>query len=65
VPIYKNICQKANRPIGFLKRNLNIVKSDIKEKAYTTLYSGVCKLNMGPSPVERHKQTRNDTEEVS
>ena len=31
----QNICQKANRTIGFLKRNLNIVNSDIKEKAYT------------------------------
>ena len=28
---------EANRTIGFLKRNLNIVKSDIKEMAYTAL----------------------------
>lgn len=32
-----NICQKANRTIGFLKRNLNISNSDIKNKAYTSL----------------------------
>jgi len=32
-----HLCQKANRTIGFLKRNLNIVNSDIKEKAYTAL----------------------------
>lgn len=32
-----NICQRANRTIGFLKRNLNIANSEIKEKAYTAL----------------------------
>ncbi len=32
-----NITQKANRTIGFLKRNLNIANSNIKEKAYTSL----------------------------
>ncbi|CAM1300700.1 Uncharacterised protein r2_g1069 [Pycnogonum litorale] len=32
-----NICQKANRTIGFLKRNLNISNNEIKEKAYTAL----------------------------
>ena len=32
-----NICQKANTTIGFLKRNLNIPNSSIKEKAYTSL----------------------------
>ena len=34
---YTKHCQKANRTIGFVKRNLNIVNSDIKEKAYTAL----------------------------
>ena len=33
----QKICQKANRTIGFLKRNLNIANSNIKEKAYTAL----------------------------
>ena len=33
----QNICQKPNRTNGFLKRNLNIVNSDIKVKAYTAL----------------------------
>ena len=33
----QNICQKANRTIGFLLKKLNIVNSDIKEKAYTAL----------------------------
>ena len=33
----QKICQQANRTIGFLKRNLNIANSNIKEKAYTAL----------------------------
>ena len=33
----RNICLKANKTIGFLKRNLNISNSDIKEKAYISL----------------------------
>ena len=33
----QKICQKANRTIGFLKRNLNITNSNIKENAYTAL----------------------------
>ena len=32
-----NICDKANRTIGFLRRNLNIGATSIKEKAYFTL----------------------------
>ena len=33
----RNICLKANKTIGFLKRNLNISNSAIKEKAYISL----------------------------
>ena len=33
----RNICLKANKTIGFLKRNLNISNSAIKEKAYIAL----------------------------
>ena len=36
-PHISNICQKANKTIGFLKRNLNISNSNIKEKAYISL----------------------------
>ncbi|XP_071170901.1 uncharacterized protein [Mytilus edulis] len=32
-----NICNKANRTIGFLKRNLNIGSTSVKERAYKTL----------------------------
>jgi len=32
-----NISQKANKTIGFLKRNLNISNGKIKEKAYISL----------------------------
>ena len=32
-----NISQKANKTIGFLKRNLNISNGNIKEKAYISL----------------------------
>ena len=32
-----NICQRANNTIGFLKRNLNISNSNLKEKAYMSL----------------------------
>jgi len=32
-----NICAKANKTIGFVKRNLNISISDIKQKAYISL----------------------------
>ena len=32
-----NICNKANRTLGFLKRNLNISSSSIKEQAYKSL----------------------------
>jgi hypothetical protein len=32
-----NICNKANRTIGFLKRNLNIGSTTVKQNAYTTL----------------------------
>ena len=32
-----NICQRANNTIGFLKRNLNISNSNLKEKAYVSL----------------------------
>ena len=32
-----NICAKANKTIGFVKRNLNISNSDIKQKAYISL----------------------------
>ena len=33
----RNICNKANKTIGFLKRNLNINNSKIKETAYKSL----------------------------
>ena len=33
----KNICNKANKTIGFLKRNLNINNNKIKETAYKSL----------------------------
>jgi hypothetical protein len=33
----RNICNKANTTIGFLKRNLNIDNSKIKETAYKSL----------------------------
>ena len=33
----KNICTKANKTIGFLKRNLNINNTTIKETAYKSL----------------------------
>ena len=33
----KSICDKANRTIGFLRRNLNIGAPSIKERAYFTL----------------------------
>ncbi len=32
-----NICTKANRTIGFLKRNVNVANKSIKEKAYMSL----------------------------
>ena len=32
-----NICAKANKTIGFLKRNINISNKSIKEKAYKSL----------------------------
>ena len=32
-----NICNKANRTIGFLKRNLNIGSTTVKQNAYTAL----------------------------
>ena len=32
-----NICNKANRTIGFLKRNLNISATSVKENAYKAL----------------------------
>ena len=32
-----NICNMANRTIGFLKRNLNIGSTKVKENAYQTL----------------------------
>ena len=32
-----NICKKANKTIGFLKRNINISNKTIKEKAYMSL----------------------------
>jgi hypothetical protein len=32
-----NICGKANRTIGFLKRNLNIASTKLKSKAYLSL----------------------------
>ena len=32
-----NICTKANKTIGFLKRNINISNKSIKEKAYLSL----------------------------
>jgi hypothetical protein len=33
----RNICNKANKTIGFLKRNLNINNSKIKETSYKSL----------------------------
>jgi hypothetical protein len=33
----RNICNKTNKTIGFLKRNLNINNSKIKETAYKSL----------------------------
>ena len=32
-----NICNKANRTLGFLRRNLHISSKEIKERAYKTL----------------------------
>jgi hypothetical protein len=32
-----NICKKANNTLSFLKRNLNISNSNLKEKAYQSL----------------------------
>ncbi|KAK3106955.1 hypothetical protein FSP39_003887 [Pinctada imbricata] len=32
-----NVCNKANRTIGFLRRNLNISSTSVKENAYKTL----------------------------
>ena len=34
----QNICDKANRTIGFLRRNLNIGAVSIKQQAYLTLF---------------------------
>ena len=36
-PHVNNICAKANKTIGFLKRNINISNKSIKEKAYKSL----------------------------
>ena len=39
-----NICGKANRILGFLRRNLNIVSTSAKEHAYTLLVEYACSV---------------------
>ena len=52
----QNICDKANRTIGFLRRNLNIGAVSIKQQAYFIL---VRPLNrMGPIHTSQHTKAR-------
>ena len=47
-----NVCTKANRTLGFLRRNLYSCFPDVKEAAYKGLVRpvfGIWKLSLGPS----------------
>jgi hypothetical protein len=58
-----NICNKANRTIGFLKRNLNIGSTTVKQNAYKAL---VLALVEYASPVwDHYHQTEIDRIEMS
>ena len=43
-----NVCTKANRTLGFLRRNLCSCPPDVKEAAYKAGL-GIWKLSLGPS----------------
>ena len=43
-----NICTKANRTLGFLRRTLFSCPQDVKEATYKGILTGVWKLCLGP-----------------
>ena len=52
IPIFHNICTKANRTLGFLRRNLFSCPQDVKEAAYKGLVRPV--LEYGSSVWDPH-----------
>ena len=49
-PHISNVCTKANRILGFLRRNLYSCPPDVKEAAYKgAAVLGIWKLSLGPS----------------
>ena len=43
-----SICTKANRTLGFLRRNLSACPQDVKESAYKGLMHSVLEFSLGP-----------------